>query len=221
MDSDTGMLEGAATAQQEAYRFIRREIFSGAIRPGARLNLAAIAGALEISRMPVRDALRQLDTEGLVTLKPNRGARVVSLSPAEVEELYLIRAALEPLAVRLAVPQVTDDDLDRLALMKDQLDRSRDRRALWLERHRAFHDTINGLSRRQHLTRQIARVSDLLAPYLAVHIMDREINEIPGHEHDAVLQAIRSRDPERAETVMKDHIMMSLRQILDLFHPGI
>ena len=162
--------EGSATAQQEAYDHVREMIMSGDLKPGERINLAEVAKALAISRMPVRDALRQLDAEGLVSLRPNRGARVVSLAPIEVEELYLIRAALEPLAVKLAVPRITRDEIDQLALIKEQMDRASGNRSVWLARHRQFHDALYRLSGRAHLTRQITRVTDLLAPYLAAHI---------------------------------------------------
>ena len=92
-----------ATAQQEAYLFLREQILSGELSAQARVNPADVADRLGISRMPVREALRQLDAEGLVIMRPNRRAFVASLSATEVEELFEIRTALEVMAVGYAV----------------------------------------------------------------------------------------------------------------------
>ena len=95
------------SAQQEAYRFLRDRILSGELTAEARLNPAEIAELLGISRMPVREALRQLDAEGLVTMRPNRAAHVTRLTAPEVEDLFEIRTMLEVMAVRYAVQAMT------------------------------------------------------------------------------------------------------------------
>src|SRR5690348_16056897 len=92
-----------ATAQQEVYLFLREQIFSGALKAGDRLNPTDIANALGVSRMPVREAFRQLDSEGFIRMRPNRGAVVMILTAQDVEEIFLIRTALEVLALRLAM----------------------------------------------------------------------------------------------------------------------
>src|SRR6476469_3846179 len=124
----------SATAQQEAYLFVRDRILSGEFSAKARLNPAKIADRLGISRMPVREALRQLDAEGLVTMRPNRAAFVASLSAEEVEDLFEIRTALEVMAVGYAVHNLTDDDLAELIALKDRMDRARSNKHEWLKR---------------------------------------------------------------------------------------
>src|ERR1700712_4074602 len=98
------------SAQQRAYQFIRGCILQGEIPGGSKINPAEIAKTLGISRMPVREALVQLDVEGLVTNRMTRGAIVTVLDPSDVEELFEMRAALESIAARYAALRCTDDD---------------------------------------------------------------------------------------------------------------
>jgi DNA-binding GntR family transcriptional regulator len=136
-------IEGAlATAQQEAYHFLRDRILSGELTGNSRVNPAEIADRLGISRMPVREALRQLDAEGLVTMRPNRAAFVSSLSAAEVEELFEIRTVLEVMAVGYAVRNLTDDSLAELIALKERMDRARGDKFEWAKRHEEFHQAI-------------------------------------------------------------------------------
>src|SRR6187397_2530431 len=93
---------------------LRDLILTGDLEPGSRLGEADLATRLQVSRTPIREALPRLAAEGLVELIPNRGARVVSWSTEDLEQIFEIRLRLEPYAVSLAVPRLTDDDLDEL-----------------------------------------------------------------------------------------------------------
>src|SRR5260221_12684084 len=124
-----------SNAQQQAYSYLRSKIFSGELRGGMRLNPEEIAKTLEISRMPVREAIRQLDAEGYVVMRPNRGAVVTQLTVAEIQDLFEMRAALEGLAVRHAVPYLTDEAFYELATLKDRMDRAREEPAKWMRLH--------------------------------------------------------------------------------------
>src|SRR5262245_43964800 len=96
--------------------YLQDQIVSGALPGGSRLHLESISQKLGISRMPVREAIRQLDAEGYMTIRPNRDAVVTSRTPEQVVELFEIRAALEGVAVRLAAPYVTEDAIEDLKL---------------------------------------------------------------------------------------------------------
>src|SRR5687767_7810298 len=93
------------TAQEEAYTYLREAILSGHYPGGTRLDLNEIARAVRASRMPVREAIRQLDAEGLVSIRPNRGAVVTQLTADDIVELFETRAVLEGLAARVAAPR--------------------------------------------------------------------------------------------------------------------
>src|ERR1700726_1444937 len=89
---------------------LREQIIRGEIPEGAQLRQDAIATQYQVSRIPVREALRQLDAEGLITIVPNRGAVVPELSPDDIEELFSIRALLEPEVLKLSIPRLTQAD---------------------------------------------------------------------------------------------------------------
>ena len=92
---------------------LRDQIIRGVIPEGAQLRQDAIANQFKVSRIPVREALRQLDAEGLITILPNRGAIVPALSPEDIEELFSIRALLEPEVLKLSIPHLTEEDFSR------------------------------------------------------------------------------------------------------------
>src|SRR6266566_6571488 len=89
---------------------LRDQIIRGEIPEGAQLRQDAIATQFQVSRIPVREALRQLDAEGLIAIVPNRGAIVPTLSPDDIEELFSIRALLEPEVLKLSIPHLTQED---------------------------------------------------------------------------------------------------------------
>src|SRR5262250_1585664 len=90
---------------------LRDQIIRGEIAEGTQLRQDAIATQYQVSRIPVREALRQLDAEGLISIVPNRGAIVPALSPNDIEELFSIRALLEPEVLKLSIPHLTEEDL--------------------------------------------------------------------------------------------------------------
>jgi DNA-binding GntR family transcriptional regulator len=195
-----------ATAQQEAYHFLRDQILSGELTGNSRLNPAEIADQLGISRMPVREALRQLDAEGLVTMRPNRAAFVSQLSAAEVEELFEIRTALEVMAVGHAVRHLTDDSLAELIALKERMDRARNDNFEWVKRHEDFHQAICNISPRKRLAREVARMRIAIRPHLLAYMKIFDRVEMPGLEHSSLIDALASRNVKRAEEEMRQHV---------------
>ena len=103
-----------AQASKNATAMLRELILAGSLPAGAKLGEAELATRLDVSRTPVREALSRLAAEGLVDLVPNRGARVARWSDEDLEQIFELRLRLEPYAVGLAVPRLTDSDLDDL-----------------------------------------------------------------------------------------------------------
>jgi DNA-binding GntR family transcriptional regulator len=207
------LVNHAATAQQQAYIFLQDQIVSGALAGGSRLHLESISQKLGISRMPVREAIRQLDAEGYVTIRPNRGAVVTSRTPEQVVELFEMRAALEGLAMGLSVPHVTDDAIEDLKLELARLRRLESNAVAWVDRHDQFHDMICQLSHRPRLCADITRLRLAVKPYLRLYIKLHAYPEIKGHEHEYILEALQSGDGERAERVMREHVMVNAEAI--------
>src|SRR6266566_2116633 len=96
---------------------LRDQMIRGEIAEGTQLRQDAIATQYQVSRIPVREALRQLDAEGLIAIVPNRGAIVPALSPEDIEELFAIRALLEPEILKHSIPRLTDADFDEAAVV--------------------------------------------------------------------------------------------------------
>ncbi|WP_240791072.1 GntR family transcriptional regulator [Roseomonas sp. AR75] len=195
-----------------AYERIRDAIVAGTLAPGQRISERGLAATLDISAQPVRAALRQLETEGMVESRPRSGTYVADLSPARLVEIGLIRAALEGLAAALAATRATE--ADRAALRRCLADieattRQGDRAALAAANaalHEALHQAAAspdiqrlraGLRAYDHLTRaRILGTAEEPARALA--------------EHAAIVAAVLARDPAAAEAAIRAHTLRSL-----------
>lgn len=213
LDIAVNPVQHVPTAQYQAYIYLQDQIVSGQLSGGKRLRPEMIARTLGISRMPVREAIRQLDAEGYVTIRPNRGAIVTNRTPEQVVELFEIRAALEGLAIRLAVRNVTPEVLEDLEHELRRLRRLASDSETWVERHDEFHDLLCGLSHRPQLCAEILRLRLAMRPYIRLYAKLHTNPEIPGHEHEYILRAMRSGDAEGAERVMRNHIMVNADSI--------
>ncbi len=215
MDFDRHSTPANLNAQQQAYIHIQDQIVSGALLGGARLKPELIAQLLGLSRMPVREAIRQLDAEGYVTIRPNRGAIVKTRSPEDVIELFEMRAVLEGLAVNLGAKRITSEMLDELEMQNERLRRLRSSQLEWLDRHDRLHEEMCATSGRRHLQAECRRLRLALKPYLRLYLKLHEEPERPGYEHDHILAALRSRDPARAELVMRSHVLANAEGIAE------
>src|SRR5690242_17294962 len=116
------LASGYKTIGQMVYAVLREAITNGAFAPGEWLRQESLAEAIGVSRIPVRTALMQLESEGLVTFHPHRGARVRTLSPAQIDEIYRLRMLLETHALRLSMIHMTPERLGRLRELTAELD---------------------------------------------------------------------------------------------------
>jgi DNA-binding GntR family transcriptional regulator len=209
------------TAQQHAYVYLRDRIVSGQFPGGARVDVNEVAAAVGASRMPVREALRQLDSEGLVTIRPNRGAVVTALTPDDVLDVFEMRAALEALATRVAMARIDADALADLAHIIERMERSRRDGTAWLRHHDHFHATLCALSGRARLIEQIERLRRHVEPYLRVHVGVYDPPEMLGSEHRDLLDALRAGDPLRAEAAVREHVERAGAHVVDVLKKGL
>ena len=194
------------TPQQLAYQFLRDSIVSGRFPRGTRLKSEAIAETLDISRMPVREAFRQLDSEGLIVLRPNRGATVTNLTPNDVLELFEMRGALEGLAAYHAATNASKAARADLVHDLELMSRLKRNRMAWLDAHDVFHDKVCELSKRQRLCDQIKLLRQQVRPYIRLYAADHPELEVIGHEHEAILDSL-DQSSKTAEKVMRAHVM--------------
>jgi DNA-binding GntR family transcriptional regulator len=204
-----------ATAQNEVYEHLKQRILSGELAGGMRLNAVHIGAQLGVSRTPVREALHRLDIEGLVTLTPNRGVMVTSLTLEGVRELFKIRAALEALAASEAARKLREDDLDEFELLVRRMDRSRGDPTSWLIRHEALHDRLYQFAQMPRLAAEICRAREAIHPYLRLYIDVYHQTEMPGYEHRTLLSEVATGDPERAGRAMREHIESAASGVLE------
>lgn len=203
------------SAQQLAYIHLQDRIVSGALPGGTRLKPEALAQQLGISRMPVREAIRQLNAEGYVTIMPNRGAVVTDRTPEQVIELFEMRAVLEGLAAGIAANVATADELRDLESFNTGLLRLGQDHVSWVERHDQFHDQLCLLSRRQRLCAEARRLRLAVRPYLRLYTRSHAEFELKGHEHERLIEEIRSGNVKRAESVTRAHVMANAHSMAE------
>lgn len=184
---------------------VREAIVSGLLKAGQALPQHELAAELQVSHIPVREALRQLQSEGLVSYQANRGVVVATLDAAEVREIYEIRSVLESAALGWAVPVITDEMLAQAAALLDQAERATDG-AVWGRLDVDFHDLIYCLDDRPRMHQLIAgylRRVDRYWNSLGLMLKHRTAFE---QDHRALLGAIRARDVGEAERLLGLHL---------------
>ncbi len=207
------LLVSPPTKQQALERFLREAIARGHLKPGTRLKQQDLARQFGVSPTPVREALRRLEGDGLVLYVPNRGIRVAQVDYPEVEEIYLMRMALERLAVRYAVPELTPEDLSLLEHLQERMDRVIVRGHLGTLRdlNYDFHMVIYSRAGFRRLL-QIIQALWGLFPWDTLQV-------IPGRarasmrEHHAILRQLRSGKAAAAAALMETHISRSFRTL--------
>ncbi len=194
---------------QLAYRRLLDEIRGGALGPGARLRETELADRLGISRTPVREAIRQLETDGLVVHLPRQGATIRSLDHAEVVELYEMRAVLEGTAARLAARAASDVERAELAALNAELAET-PAGPLAREVNRQFHRMLLEAARNRFLLKSMSALQKTLLILGPSTLADPSRATSAVAEHAAVLAALEARDGGAAEAAMRAHVDAAL-----------
>jgi len=187
---------------------LREAILSGLFEGGRQLRQAEIAARFGVSSIPVREAFRRLEGEGLVVVYPRRGAVVSQLSPDEMREICEMREVLEPLALRKALPNVTDEDLRRAKEVLDLADKETDDQLLprWGEMNWEFHGALYRSAGRPKLLSTINNLHTNFDRYLRLHFSAMRYREKGQQEHREILERCEQRDEEGAVEALRLHI---------------
>jgi DNA-binding GntR family transcriptional regulator len=199
---------------------LRDQIIRGEIAEGAQLRQDAIATQFRVSRIPVREALRQLDAEGLITIVPNRGAVVPALSPDDVEELFTIRALLEPELLKLSIPHLTEEDFTAAGkVLRKYVSELRieDHVGTWGRLNWQFHSILYSRANRPYFMSILRNVNNNGERYTRLQLYLTHGMKRANVEHHKILELCRKRDSSAACKLLKQHIQFagqSLKQVL-------
>ncbi|WP_274631226.1 GntR family transcriptional regulator [Arvimicrobium flavum] len=199
---------------QIAYARLIDEIRRGSLPPGSRLRETELAERFEISRTPIREALRMLEADGLVVHQPRLGAVVRSLDYAEVIELYEMRAVLEGTAARLAARTASDVELADLQALNEEFGQVLHDPSQSAEVNRQFHAALMNAARNRFLSKSVAGLAKTMFILGRSTLMEAERAEVAYAEHAHVLAALAARDGVAAEAAMRAHIEAAQRSRL-------
>jgi len=209
----------AQTSRAEhAYRQLLEAILNGSLKPGSRIREVELADWLAISRTPVREALRRLESEGLICNAPHQGMSIAELDYQAVMELYQMREVLEGTAAHLAARQASDAEVFNLRELYQQQQTLLDDPVAQAINNRAFHNALYHAAHNRYLLKSLNSLRDAMALLGATTYQLSGRSETALHEHESVLLAIENRDSLAAEQAARDHIRAAQRARIRLLN---
>ncbi len=208
---------GRRSLSQEVATLIKKQMVDGVLNPGDRIVETKLAKELGLSQTPIREAIRQLSGEGIVTIVPNKGPVVQTLTQTDIFEIYSIRAVLEGLAMRMATQVASTEEIEAVQRIHERMVR------------KLHDDSVTSLLRDSaHLHASIVALSKhtrLIATYESVSFQISLVNRILARvstkqkevdQHLELVEALAGRDPEHAERTIRAHIYRSYREFTEL-----
>lgn len=189
------------------YQTIRDAILSSELRPGTRLVIDELAATLEVSQIPVREALRQLEADGFVIIKPYTGATVTSVQVSQVYEIFGLLESMEVISSQRVCEIATEGQLRQLDSMLRQMDCLLDDPHQWSKENVRFHQMICDYADMPLVKMMMQKVSDHWKRLHNLYLKDVFVPRvaIAQKDHWAIYEAICSRDPDRVEQVVREH----------------
>jgi len=204
---------------EDAYERVRNAILDGELAPGTVMSQVALALELGISRTPLREALRMLQSEGLVEAEPNRRVRVAPMSPADLEELCVMRVTLEAEALRLSVPRLTSEDIARLegfmAEMAHYAEVKDYRR--WTVPHSRYHRALTAPAGAR-MNFVLGQMFDHAERYRRLHI-GKGPSAWGTTGHREILDTCKAGDRDRSAGLLASHLARTGFEVLELLDP--
>ena len=200
-----------------ALEAIRKRILSGDYAEGKPLRQDAIATELGVSRIPVREALRQLESEGLVTLSPHVGAVVSTLSLEEIREIFELRSLIEVDLLRRAIPRTKAGDLQHAETMLSRYEEAFEQGeiAVWGTLNWEFHAALYAPARQPITLGIVQTLQNQSDRYFRMHLSQQISRERANEEHRAILKAVREEDVQYAGALLQAHILLAGRALLE------
>ena len=204
------MSEPRKSSGEQAYDALLHEIRAGTFRPGDRLREEEVAARLTLSRTPVREALRRLESDGIVEHRPRVGAVIRSLAHTEIVELYEMRIVLERTAAEMAAKHGAEAEFDALDAMNDQIEVNRDKPALGAAINQDFHKGLYLAGRNRFLLEASRALNNALLLLGPTTYTDPDRIDVVVRQHRAIITALRNGDAEAAGVAAEAHLQTSL-----------
>jgi len=204
------------TRTQLVVETIREKILSGEITAGQPLRQAALADELNVSRIPVREALLQLEAEGLVSFEPHKGATATELNVEQVDELFELRAMLEADLLASSIPNLTDEMIDQAQALLEKLDKALGKENAantWSELNSDYHNCLYSGASRPQTQDLVDTLNKNADRYIRMHLLWAGGISKAESEHNEILTYCRERNVEKAVAVLKQHILGSRDEI--------
>lgn len=219
MSAEVIAIPRAGLHQQVATR-LRQMLVEGAIAPGAKLNERELCELLQVSRTPLREAIKMLAAEGLVELLPHRGAIAVSLDEQAVRDTFELMAGLEAMSGELAAQRITDDELAELRAMHYEMLAAYTRRDLsnYYRLNAQVHRAINAAAKNPVLSATYDRINARLQALRFRSNQDGAKWKAAMREHEQMIEALAARDPAAMRKVLASHLKNKLDVVLELLH---
>lgn len=200
------------------YRRLKERIISGDLAPDTRLIELSIAAEFGVSRTPVREALKHLAADNLVLADPARGMVVHAPDASEIEDVFVVREALDGLAARLAAHRITPSELSRLRLIVDSMRQAilADRREQIVIANQRFHDVIYGAAGNDMLARVASDLRDFVRRFSTLPFASPDRVEHVLAEHEAILDALERHDPGAAQKASDTHLAAAREYLVRL-----
>ncbi len=209
-------LETRKPLREEVYNILRQAIADGRLEAGTRLVETEVAEQLGVSRTPVREAIRMLESEGLVGFIPRKGYVVCDFSAEEVEEIFGIRQVLEGYAGRLATVRISTAQLEQLQEIYERSVQCLEQNSATLlcQLNTEFHDLVIASSQNRRLIELIDSLRHALLSYRLATLNDPSERQRAVAGHKAILEALWRKDPAAVEELIKKHVAQSMDIIL-------
>ena len=196
---------------EEVAELLRQRIFDGALLPGSWIDELKISVEYGISRTPLREALKVLATEGLITMKLRRGAYVTEVSDEDVRNVFHLMALLESDAAGLVATLATDAELNELENLHIQLEKATKDRAKFFAINETFHLKLLAIANNRWRDQMVADLRKVMKLNRAQSLLKAGRIQESLAEHRAIVQALRQRNPEQAASAMRAHISNGLQ----------
>jgi len=200
------------TVNDEVYERLRQWITTGTLTPGTKVSIRSIADSFEVSTMPVREALRRLESDGLVVFE-RRSVTVTLLSDDQVWQVFQIRLRLEQLGAEWALERISEEDVADLEEILDRMDRPDIGVDEWRALNQDFHRRFYDCARSPHLLELIRNVWDKVEPYMAIYVSTVDDFREAQRQHREILELIRRRDLSGLLVSTAEHLDYTARTV--------